>query len=216
MVNIRFSKISGYSIFVVFGTFPECEADSLLRLVPAVQTVKPRPLASAKSHTSSSMASSHNKSSEEDLQRAIKLSLGPHENQIELDTDPDSSLSAALQISITSSTAAAARKDNQEDDLQKALHLSLRNHNEDPPSSLPAETTREEDDEAELQKALRLSLQGISPASESDDNDLERALKMSLECKLAGIVCNNERKKEKNERFYIERVSGTIASSNLQ
>ncbi|PSN48441.1 Ataxin-3 [Blattella germanica] len=69
----------GYSIFVVFGPFPECDADTLLRIVPAVQTVKPRLLASAKSNNASNMGSSQNKSSEEDLQRAIKLSLGAQE-----------------------------------------------------------------------------------------------------------------------------------------
>ncbi|CAL1536912.1 unnamed protein product [Lymnaea stagnalis] len=32
----------GYCIFIVVGNLPECEADQLLRLMPAVQTVKPR------------------------------------------------------------------------------------------------------------------------------------------------------------------------------
>ncbi|CAG5127791.1 unnamed protein product [Candidula unifasciata] len=32
----------GYSIFIVTGQLPECEADQLLRLMPAVQTIKPR------------------------------------------------------------------------------------------------------------------------------------------------------------------------------
>lgn len=32
----------GYSIFVVLGELPECDADMLLKIVPAVQTVKPQ------------------------------------------------------------------------------------------------------------------------------------------------------------------------------
>ena len=128
------------------------------------------------------MASTHSKSSEEDLQRAIKLSLGSRDNPIELDADPDPSLQADVSPSITNSNVATEKKDNQDDDLQKALHLSLRGHDEAPVSSVE-ENSREEDDEAELQKALRLSLQGISPGGEQEDLELERALKMSLECK---------------------------------
>ena len=38
---VKFSLISGYSIFIVLGELPDCDADQLLKLVPAVQTVKP-------------------------------------------------------------------------------------------------------------------------------------------------------------------------------
>ncbi|XP_069686497.1 ataxin-3-like isoform X2 [Periplaneta americana] len=150
----------GYSIFVVFGSFPECEADTLLRLVPAVQTVKPRPLAPVKSQTLTSLASSHNQSSEEDLQRALRLSLGPQEDQ---DAGPSQS------------------KDSQDDlDLQRALRLSLKGNEQGPSSSNSLDSNK--DDEEELQKALRLSLQGASPGADQEDLELEKALKMSLEC----------------------------------
>lgn len=33
---------TGYSIFISVGNLPDCEADQLLKLIPAVQTIKPR------------------------------------------------------------------------------------------------------------------------------------------------------------------------------
>lgn len=51
---------SGYSIFVVNGVLPESDADNLLRLCPAVQTVKPQLLSkpSKTPNTSSNSKSS--------------------------------------------------------------------------------------------------------------------------------------------------------------
>ncbi|XP_021919039.1 ataxin-3-like isoform X2 [Zootermopsis nevadensis] len=172
----------GYSIFVVFGLFPECEADALLKLVPAVQSVKPQFLGLVKGQNASSMASNHDRSSEEDLQRALKLSLGSHENQKEEEPEQDTS----LQVPISPSTRNAGTKsnestDNRDDvDLQKALRLSLKGHGQ-VSSSVPLKSTND-DEETELKQALRLSLQGASPVSEHEDLDLEKALKMSLEC----------------------------------
>lgn len=183
-----FSLVSGYSIFVVFGLFPECEADALLKLVPAVQSVKPQFLGLVKGQNASSMASNHDRSSEEDLQRALKLSLGSHENQKEEEPEQDTS----LQVPISPSTRNAGTKsnestDNRDDvDLQKALRLSLKGHGQ-VSSSVPLKSTND-DEETELKQALRLSLQGASPVSEHEDLDLEKALKMSLECKSSAII----------------------------
>ena len=44
---------AGYSIFVVLGTFPDCEADQLLKLIPAVQTVKPKLISEASTSAAS-------------------------------------------------------------------------------------------------------------------------------------------------------------------
>lgn len=168
----------------MFGSFPECEADALLKLVPAVQSVKPQFLASVKSQNAGSMVSNHDRSSEEDLHRALKLSLVSHESQKETEPEQDASLQMAISMSMRNSgTKKNESTDNQDDaDLQKALCLSLKGHKQAPSSSLPLKSTDDEE-ETELQKALRLSLQGTSPVSEHEDLDLEKALKMSLECK---------------------------------
>ena len=38
---------TGYSIFVVLGDLPECDADTLLKIIPAVQVTKPHLLSGA-------------------------------------------------------------------------------------------------------------------------------------------------------------------------
>ncbi len=45
---------SGYSIFIVVGEFQECEADQLLKLMPAVQRVKPKLLTETASTSTAS------------------------------------------------------------------------------------------------------------------------------------------------------------------
>ena len=183
---------SGYSIFVVFGSLPECEADALLTLVPAVQSVKPQPLAPTKGQNVSSMVSNHVTSSEEDLQRALKLSLDPQDSQEEVEPEQDASWQVAISLSMgNSGTTSDESKVNQDDlELQKALCLSLKGH-EQVPSSSTSVTSNKNDEEIGLQKALRLNLQGASPATEQDDLDFEKALKMSLECK-SHVSCYSE------------------------
>lgn len=173
----------GYSIFVVFGSFPECEADALLTLVPAVQSVKPQSLAPTKCQNVSSVVSNHVTSSEEDLQRALRLSLGPQDSQEEIQQEQDASWQVAISLSMgNSGTTSDESKVNQDDlDLQKALCLSLKGHEQVPSSSASLKSNKN-DEETGLQKALRLNLQGASPATEQDDLDFEKALKMSLEC----------------------------------
>lgn len=176
--------VSGYSIFVVFGSFPECEADALLKLVPAVQSVKPQSLAPTKGQNVGSMVSSHHRNSEEDLQHALKLSLRPQEIP-----EQDASLHVPISLSMKNSeTMSGEFKDNRDElDLQKALCLNLKGYQQVPSSSASLEST-EDEEEAELQKALRLSLQGTSPVIEQEDLDLEKALNMSLECK-SHVIC---------------------------
>jgi hypothetical protein len=146
--------------------------------------VKPQSLTPTKGQNVSSIASNHERSSEEDLQRALKLSLGPQESREETEPEQDASLQVAISLSMgNSGTASNKSEANQDDlDMQKALRLSLKCHEQVPSSSVSLETAKDEE-AAELQKALRLSLQGASPTTEQDDLDLEKALKMSLECK---------------------------------
>lgn len=154
--------------------------------------MKPQSLVPSKGQNVSSVASNHERSSEEDLQRALKLSLGSQESREETEPEQDASLQVAISRSMgNSGTTLNKSKDNRDDlDLQKALCLSLKGLEQVPSASVSLENTKDEE-AAELQKALRLSLQDTSPTTEQDDLDLEKALKMSLECK-SHVTCYAE------------------------
>ncbi|XP_063227373.1 ataxin-3-like isoform X2 [Bacillus rossius redtenbacheri] len=110
----------GYSIFVVLGALPESEADSLLRLVPAVQTVKPRAVAGGGSER------------DPELQRALRLSLGageaarreeeegrgPGQEPREDGEEEEEALQRALRLSLQ-------QDDDEESELERAIQLSL-------------------------------------------------------------------------------------------
>jgi len=65
--------ISGYSIFVVLGPLPPCEADKEILENPVVQTSQPKPVKEASRSVGYRLGSS---ADDEDLQKAIQLSLG--------------------------------------------------------------------------------------------------------------------------------------------
>ena len=71
-VTVYLLSILGYSIFVVFGTMPDCQAHEMLLIQPAVQVSKPEriQLGSTKGYRLGSA------SEDPDLQRAIRLSMG--------------------------------------------------------------------------------------------------------------------------------------------
>ena len=81
---------TGYSIFVVIGDLPLCEADQLLKLVPAVQIIKPRLLGDQESHDATS---SRSRSADSDLERALEESR-------QLADDDDLILRQALALSM--------------------------------------------------------------------------------------------------------------------
>ncbi|GFO21546.1 ataxin-3 [Plakobranchus ocellatus] len=80
----------GYSIFIVIGQLPECEAEQLLRLVPAVQTVKPRLLTDKAGPEGGAEA-------EEDDDGALQEALRASKELIDND---DTALQRALQMSM--------------------------------------------------------------------------------------------------------------------
>lgn len=73
----------GYSIFIVIGDLPECEADDVLKVMPAVQTVKPMLLSEARAQKREVLTSSigpdktasEHSTEDEQLQEALRLSL---------------------------------------------------------------------------------------------------------------------------------------------
>ncbi|KAF5279000.1 hypothetical protein FQA39_LY05678 [Lamprigera yunnana] len=95
----------GYSIFVIFGQLPDCDADQLLRVRP-IQPIYRR-------STNSNNSSDDN---DQELQSAIQLSL--HE-----DSDDKDELQKALQLSLQ--VNAADEEDDEETQLRRAIQMSL-------------------------------------------------------------------------------------------
>lgn len=79
--------VIGYSIFIVRGDLPECEADQILRFAPAVQPIKPRLI-----NESQSVKKSEG-SRDDQLQQALAESR-------QLDDNEDKMLQKALQMSM--------------------------------------------------------------------------------------------------------------------
>lgn len=100
----------GYSIFVVFGDFPECEADQLLRLRPVQQASRPRLQQPAISDEDA------------ELQAALQLSLSDETpTYCRTDSSEDPELQRALTLSMQNE-----REEEDEDALlRKAIHMSL-------------------------------------------------------------------------------------------
>lgn len=120
-------KNDGYSIFVVFGILPDCDAHQMLLLNPAVAPP-------AGSEASISAGSSAGKDQDPDLAAALKMSLTELDEDIGLDkptsstthdliyTDEDSDLQRALEMSLRTNKC----DDDDEDALlKKAIHMSL-------------------------------------------------------------------------------------------
>lgn len=78
----------GYSIFIVTGRLPECEADDLLNLAPAVQLIKPRLI-----NENQSISKSEAQTDDPELQRALMQSRCEDEKD-------DKMLQRALQMSL--------------------------------------------------------------------------------------------------------------------
>ncbi|BET02529.1 Ataxin-3 [Nesidiocoris tenuis] len=140
----------GYSIFVVKGALPACEADEAIALRPVVQMPKKPKQVPLSTNPS-----------DDDLQRAIRLSLTQHDEE-------DEGLAAALQVSLENDVA-------DDPSLNEAIRMSLRAQAGlsdcdplpsigQPSGCIPTQTTSAGDnEEALLQEAIRISLE--RPAS---------------------------------------------------
>lgn len=103
----------GYSIFVVVGIFPSCEADKVLSVMPAVQIQKPCLLSQASKKSQQATG----------RETAQHSSVFGSSQEYQCDDDEDTALQAALQMSLDSSQASEAAQ------LQAALALSLEAEN---------------------------------------------------------------------------------------
>lgn len=129
----------GYCIFVVFGDLPECEADNLLKIKPAVPYVK--------------VGVVPKKIEEEDLQKALALSLNsqniedtnctPASNSVLVEDDRE--LQKALRLSLQQFDD-DDDSDSEDAQLRKALKMSLecRSNTPSAPSTPCSEQDREE------------------------------------------------------------------------
>ncbi|GJQ87987.1 hypothetical protein Trydic_g12913 [Trypoxylus dichotomus] len=103
-----FSDPSQMQAFIFFGELPQCDADQLLRLKPAVPASN-NPIVTA------------NIVSEDDteLQAALQLSLSDDTKPVDID---ENDLQKALQLSLQNNSM---EEDDEEALLQKAIHMSL-------------------------------------------------------------------------------------------
>ncbi|XP_078727994.1 ataxin-3 isoform X2 [Lampetra fluviatilis] len=110
----------GYAIFAVRGSFPECEADQLLRLMPAVQNERPRLLSElAASGSGRRAAESHS-----DLEQAMADSQahpgGPSGAVESESTEERENLRRALEMS-----QQQMDEEDEQADLRRAIQLSM-------------------------------------------------------------------------------------------
>lgn len=105
----------GYSIFVVFGEFPECTADEILKINPI----------STKTHRPQTKRSDSGQN-DPDLQAALKLSLQdvePDAVEAETETDADAELQEALRLSLEGGNSSP--EEDEEQTLMRAINMSL-------------------------------------------------------------------------------------------
>merc|ERR1719500_1850768 len=154
----------GYSIFLVTGALPECDADLVLQAVPAVQLAPPRLLGDVNSSGSAGSTAQ--------AQGRAPPPIPGMRGQSSAAADEAAELEAAMMMSLaetSGSGGAAAQLDsqtldqvmamqrsgnmNQEEELEMALRLSQQQHQQ--PAAVP-----EVSEEDEIQKAIALSLEG--------------------------------------------------------
>lgn len=144
----------GYSIYLVVGDLPDCQADHLLTLAPVVQTERPRLIGGEEGGGSGGGGSGgilqqpREGGEDAELRRAMAMSMqdappvqsgsgGQHDRLTRQPTDEDEELQMAIQASLAGAGAGGSggkprvqekekEKDEQpEDELQKALAMSM-------------------------------------------------------------------------------------------
>ncbi|XP_059163682.1 ataxin-3-like [Physella acuta] len=168
----------GYSIFIVTGNLPDCEADQLLRLMPAIQTVKPSLLTEKETETDVV----------EDDDRALKEALRASKELIDKD---DAALQRALQMSLegysnelapkkaTSSLTGASSKESPSTSKETipVSQEELRNKR-------IAFLSKQQDNSVQVEQGGGQVKQGEGQVSETDLSEeelLKQAIAMSME-----------------------------------
>ncbi|XP_018569829.1 ataxin-3-like [Anoplophora glabripennis] len=104
-------KNEGYSIFVVFGDFPECSADEVLKNNPVMPTLR------------QSLRSVVSNENDPDIQAALQLSLREEQSCYTPETE-DQELQEALRLSLQNFNS-SPEEDDEEALLEKAINMSL-------------------------------------------------------------------------------------------
>ncbi|KAK6183713.1 hypothetical protein SNE40_011140 [Patella caerulea] len=160
----------GYSIFIIKGRIPDCEADQLLKIVPAVQTIRPSLLEDPNAQTSkgsstgelqTALEESRHASDMDDvtLQKALKMSMqGYH--------DDEAILQSAIEQSMKCENPAAAEisTPSAEEVRQKRLEFFNKQQSSTPSTSTSSTVDisspqEEETEEEMLKQALEMSMQ---------------------------------------------------------
>ncbi|XP_046390277.1 ataxin-3-like isoform X1 [Ischnura elegans] len=184
----------GYSIFVVNGVLPESDADNLLRVCPAVQTVKPQLL--SKPSKTPNTSSNSKSSSATTVFGGVGNVLGGGSTSLSQSDKESFQRHRSETTSKLESTLLCDEEDDDEE-LQRALLASRAEVDGPVAESQPRVVLKSEvsvEDDQQLREALRLSLevqnespepvsrlQNETPDDEGDE-ELQKALQMSLEC----------------------------------
>jgi len=156
----------GYSIFLVTGDLPPCDADLVLQAVPATQLVPPRLLSDVQSSGSQSRQGRQSAGTasgaqrpagqtdeEAELEAAMMMSLaetsGTDGGPANIDSDQ---LARVMEMQRQGGWAPDAEHRGEEDDMELALRMSMTSH-----TGAEAGGASEED---EIQRAIALSLAG--------------------------------------------------------
>uniref|UniRef100_A0A8D8RYT1 ubiquitinyl hydrolase 1 n=1 Tax=Cacopsylla melanoneura TaxID=428564 RepID=A0A8D8RYT1_9HEMI len=178
----------GYSIFIVTGNLPFCEADKVLKETPAVQLEKPklinttsgasRPRSGSVQKQNISVRNSMNSDEEADIQRALNLSLGLDEYGNPLvSADTGSSSSSDRVVTSVSSSETSTTSSTRIIPVVLETSSQSRNNTSEPP--LKSEPTT---------RIIPITLETESvPISEHDFrrensmDELQNAIKLSME-----------------------------------
>lgn len=153
----------GYSIFVVFGDLPECEADQILAFKPAVISA-PR----------TRIVPIEVESDDNDIEKAIQLSLSGTTTEApipgssrQLEEDPE--LQKALRLSLQPfEDLESDDTDDEEAQLRKAMAMSLECRSNTPSAPSTPSSDFEEIRRKRLQFLERASINGEGCSTKSD------------------------------------------------
>uniref|UniRef100_A0A0B6Z235 ubiquitinyl hydrolase 1 n=1 Tax=Arion vulgaris TaxID=1028688 RepID=A0A0B6Z235_9EUPU len=167
----------GYSIFIVTGALPECEADQLLRLMPAVQTVKPKLLTEKEEWSGGNADDGEDSaltealrasrelvdSGDAALQRALQLSLEAYKTDPVAGGNLNADASGKGSTSGAPSTSSYSQPSSQDDLRQKRLAALDKQGSGNTTNTIQTsehcEHTAELTEEELLEKAIAMSMQ---------------------------------------------------------
>ncbi|XP_018017602.2 ataxin-3-like isoform X1 [Hyalella azteca] len=155
----------GYCIYIVEGSLPQCEADTILKTMNVTQKIKP-PLLSELQECSQTR-----QELDDDLAAAMAASLAQAEDASTAPPEGEhSELENALQLSLTEHlTRVPNHRTPLEGDLEKALRLSLAGSGGAEGAEPGGDAGSPDEETRQLQAALELSL--LQPSTSALNND---------------------------------------------